>query len=130
MKRLPLIPAGFDVELKRLEMKKSSVDVPSGKIKKTDLLNEIEDLKNKLTAIKYENQELELEIDKYKTQLAWHIRYEKRLIDLLKDSDSNAVIPGKKPLKDQVNRSIDELSDDEINQLIEENRKPRTGSEL
>lgn len=86
---------------------------------------EIEDLKRMIELLRKENKSLGREIEKYKIQLLSHVKYESRLLELLKDYEADTIIPLPKMQEYNENRSIDELTDDEINELIEQNRKTR-----
>jgi hypothetical protein len=86
---------------------------------------EIEDLKKMLELLRKENKSLGREIEKYKVQLISHVKYESRLLELLKEYEADTLIPAPKSQGLDDNRSIDELSDDEINELIEQNRKAK-----
>jgi redox-regulated HSP33 family molecular chaperone len=86
---------------------------------------EIDDLKKMIELLRKENKSLGTEIEKYKVQLLSHVKYESRLLELLKEYEADTIIP--KPISQgcDCSRSIDQLTDDEINQLIEQNRKTK-----
>lgn len=86
---------------------------------------EIQDLKKMIELLRKENKALGSEIEKYKVQLLSHVKYESRLLELLKEYESDTIIPPPKSMGSIENRSIDQLTDDEINELIEQNRKTK-----
>jgi hypothetical protein len=86
---------------------------------------EIQDLKKMIELLRKENKSLGSEIEKYKVQLLSHVKYESRLLELLKEYESDAIIPAPKSMGGADNRSIDQLTDEEINELIEQNRKTK-----
>jgi len=86
---------------------------------------EIQDLKKMIELLKKENMSLGSEIEKYKIQLDSHVKYESRLLELLKEYESDSIIPMPKLEVQNNGRSIDQLTDDEINELIEKNRKTK-----
>jgi hypothetical protein len=95
------------------------------KQKRGKMKQEIEDLKKMVELLRKENKALGKEIEQYKIQLLSHSKYESRLLELLKEYEADTIIP--MPSKQGINdgRSIDELTDDEINELIEQNRKTK-----
>jgi hypothetical protein len=93
--------------------------------KRGKMKQEIEDLKKMIELLRKENKSLGREIEKYKVQLTSHVKYESRLLELLKDYEADTIIPMPKIQGTNDCRSIDELSDDEINELIEQNRKTK-----
>jgi hypothetical protein len=86
---------------------------------------EIQDLKKMIELLRKENKSLGSEIEKYKVQLLSHIKYESRLLELLKEYEADTIIPQPKPQGCNDSHSIDQLTDDEINELIEQNRKTK-----
>jgi hypothetical protein len=86
---------------------------------------EIEDLKRMIELLRKENKSLGREIEKYKVQLISHVKYESRLLELLKEYEGDTINPRSKTQGSDDLRSIDELTDDEINELIEQNRKSK-----
>ncbi len=86
---------------------------------------EMQDLKKMIELLRKENKSLGSEIEKYKVQLLSHVKYESRLLELLKEYESDTIIPAPKAMEGTDSRSIDQLTDDEINDLIERNRKTK-----
>jgi hypothetical protein len=86
---------------------------------------DIEDLKKMIDLLRKENKSLGREIEKYKVQLISHVKYESRLLELLKEYEADTIIPLPKSQGINDCRSVDELTDDEINELIEQNRKTK-----
>jgi hypothetical protein len=86
---------------------------------------EIEDLKKMIELLRKENKSLGREIEKYKVQLISHVKYESRLLELLKEYEADSIIRKPKTQGSADCRSVDELTDDEINELIEQNRKAK-----
>ena len=86
---------------------------------------EIEDLKKMIELLRKENKSLGSEIEKYKVQLLSHVKYESRLLELLREYEADTIIPTPKAQEYYDSRSIDELTEDEINELIEQNRKAK-----
>jgi hypothetical protein len=86
---------------------------------------EIEELKQMIELLRKENKALGREIEKYKVQLISHVKYESRLLELLKEYEADTIIPMPKMHGPDDSRSIDELTDDEINDLIEQKRKTK-----
>lgn len=86
---------------------------------------EIQDLKKMIELLRKENKSLGSEIEKYKVQLLSHVKYESRLLELLKEYESDTIIPAPKSMGIPDTRSIDQLTDEEINELIEQNRKTK-----
>ena len=84
---------------------------------------EIEDLIRMIELLRKENKSLGREIEKYKVQLLSHVKYESRLLELLKEYEADSIIPLPQSGESNDNRTIDQMSDDEINELIEQNRK-------
>ena len=93
--------------------------------KRGKMKQEIEDLKKMIELLRKENKSLGTEIEKYKVQLLSHVKYESRLLELLKEYEADTIIPTPKTQGINDSRSIDELTDDEINELIEQNRKAK-----
>ena len=85
--------------------------------------NEIQDLKKMIELLRKENKSLGREIEKYKIQLASHVKYESRLLELLKEYESESIVPKTNTMEFSGSRIIDQMTDDEINELIEQNRK-------
>ncbi len=86
---------------------------------------DIEDLKKMIDLLRKENKSLGREIEKYKVQLDSHVKYESRLLELLREYEADTIIPMPKPEGINDSRTVDELTDDEINELIEQNRKAK-----
>jgi hypothetical protein len=86
---------------------------------------EIEDLKKMIELLRKENKSLGREIEKYKVQLISHVKYESRLLELLKEYEADTIIRKPKTQGSADCLSVDELTDDEINELIEQNRKAK-----
>jgi predicted RNase H-like nuclease (RuvC/YqgF family) len=86
---------------------------------------EIQDLKKMIELLRKENKSLGSEIEKYKVQILSHVKYESRLLELLKEYEADTIIPLPKIEGGNDSRSIDQLTDDEINELIEKNRKTK-----
>jgi hypothetical protein len=103
-------------------MKKSQNDDRTQQGENLKLLEELKDLKDRNDLLMKENRSLTREIVKYKGQLIWHLKNGNRLMELLKDAESDRLLPmlPEEPLS---SRAIDLLNDDEINRLIEEKRK-------
>ncbi len=86
---------------------------------------EIEDLNRMVELLRKENKSLGREIEKYKVQLLSHVKYESRLLELLKEYEADTIIPMPKTGECNDDRTIDQMSDEEINELIEQNRKTK-----
>jgi len=84
---------------------------------------EMEDLIRMVELLRKENKSLGREIEKYKVQLLSHVKYESRLLELLKEYEADSIIPLPQKAECNDDRTIDQMSDDEINELIEQNRK-------
>jgi hypothetical protein len=54
-----------------------------------------------------------------------HVKYESRLLELLKEYEADTVIPMQGIKGNNSLRSVDQMTDDEINELIEQNRKTK-----
>jgi hypothetical protein len=93
--------------------------------KREKMKQEIEDLKKMIELLRKENKSLGREIEIYKVQLLSHSKYESRLLELLKEYEADTIIPMPKPQGFYDCRSVDELTDDEINKLIDQNRKTK-----
>jgi DUF438 domain-containing protein len=94
-------------------------------IKRGKMKQEIEDLKKMIELLRKENKSLGREIEQYKAQLLSHVKYESRLLELLKEYEADTIIPLPETEGFNNARSIDEMTDDEINDLIEQNRKTK-----
>ncbi len=61
--------------------------------KRGKMKQEIEDLKKMIELLRKENKALGSEIEKYKVQLISHVKYESRLLELLKEYEADTIIP-------------------------------------
>jgi hypothetical protein len=104
-------------------MKTINFNSLSNNEKEQIMKQEIDDLKKMVESIRKEKNSLEREVEKYKVQLDSHVKYEKRLLELINEYETDSSITYIRPEADAGDRSIDDLTDDEINQLIEQNRK-------
>jgi hypothetical protein len=86
---------------------------------------EIQELKKMIELLRKENKSLGREIENYKVELLSHVKYESRLLELLKEYEADTVIPMQGIKGNNSLRSVDQMTDDEINELIEQNRKTK-----
>jgi len=86
---------------------------------------EIQELKKMIELLRKENKSLGREIEKYKVELVSHVKYESRLLELLKEYEADTIIPIHGSTGNIGHRSIDQMTEDEINELIEQNRKTK-----